>query len=550
MPELPLPHEALLRRVGAVADGLGLEAYAVGGVVRDAILGRPVVDVDVMTLGAGSGVALARAVAEALGGLTANVYPAFGTAAVRLPAQPGEETVVLEFVGARRESYRADSRKPVVEDGTLAEDLARRDFTVNALAVSLNAARFGELVDPGGGLADLAARRLRTPLDPAQTFSDDPLRMMRAARFSAQLAFDVDEAAVEAMTAMADRIGIVSQERVTDELVKTVAAPYPARGLKLLFVTGLLEHVLPELARLAGVETVGNHRHKDNFYHTLEVLENVVATQNAAGLDGERATGRDLWLRWAAILHDIAKPETKRFVPGTGWTFHGHDERGARRVPKVFRRLKLPLGEPALLVEKLVRLHHRPTALVDAEVTESAVRRLLFDAGDDVGLLMTLVRADVTSKNPQRVRRYLAGFDRVDAKMDEVEARDQVRNFQPPVRGEEIMAALGVEEGLAVGLLKERLKEAILDGEVANEHAAAWAFVQHHAPDALRRGRLFDRLRRELPPADRRALGALREALATAPLPEDEDAAWAALMQIKTEAMANPESRRRTDEGA
>ena len=303
--------------------------------------------------------------------------------------------------------------------------------------------------------------------------------MMRAARFAAQLGFDVDAAAAAAMRAMAGRIAIVSQERVTDELQKLVAAPAPAVGLRLLFETGLLAHVLPELARLAGVEAVGSHRHKDNFYHTLEVLENLVAAQRAAGqTDAEgRAEGPALWLRWAAILHDVAKPETKRFVPGTGWTFHGHDERGARRVPKLFRRLKLPLGEPAAFVEKLVRLHHRPTALVDEEVTDSAVRRLLFDAGDEVDALMALVRADVTSKNPRRVRRYLAGFDRVEAKMREVEEKDRLRNFQPPVDGTEIMEALGLPPGPAVGALKNAVEQAILDGLIPNEHDAAFAYL-------------------------------------------------------------------------
>ncbi len=487
MNDLPLPHEDLLRRVGAAADGLGVEAYVVGGVVRDSLLRRTTTDIDIVAIGAGNGEALAGATASALGGLVASVYPAFGTAAVRVP--PGAladepEELVVEFVGARRESYRSDSRKPIVEDGTLADDLARRDFTVNALALSLNADRFGQLVDPSAGLADLNARLLRTPLDPARTFDDDPLRIMRAARFAAQLGFTVDPAAREAMRAMASRISIVSQERVTDELLKTIAAPAPATGLLLLYDTGVLHHVFPELVRLAGVEAVGSHRHKDNFHHTLDVLENLVHSQRVAGV-GEVATDRDLWLRWAALLHDIAKPDTKRFVQGTGWTFHGHDDRGARRVPKIFRRLKLPLGEAARFVELMVRLHHRPTALVDDEVSDSAVRRLLFDAGDDIDHLMMLVRADVTSKNPARVRRYLAGFDRVESKLAEVEEKDRLRDFEPPVDGHEIMTTLGLEPGPAVGALKNALEQAILDGVIANEHDAAFEYMMSIKDEVL-----------------------------------------------------------------
>jgi poly(A) polymerase len=548
MTDLPLPHEPLLRRIGAAADRLGVAAWVVGGAVRDALLGRPTTDLDFVALGPGSGIRLAEAVAEDLGVGTANVYPSFGTAAVTVPAGAVEgepARLVLEFVGARKESYRADSRKPIVEDGTLEDDQRRRDFTVNALAVALNslprfggAARFGALADPFGGLQDLAAGRLRTPLDPHRTFDDDPLRMMRAARFAAQLGFVVVPEALAAMREKAARIEIVSQERVTDELQKTVASERPSLGLRVLFETGLLHHVVPELAALAGTEAVGGHGHKDNFYHTLGVLDNLVARQRAAGVEAP-VEGRDLWIRWAALLHDVAKPDTKRFVPGQGWTFHGHEDVGPRRhIPRLFRRLKLPLGEPLRYVAHLVRLHHRPAALVDEDVTDSAVRRLLFDAGEDVDDLMTLVRADLTSKNPQRVRRYLAGFDRVEAKMQEVEEKDRLRNWQPPVDGHEIMAALGAGEGLAVGLAKEWVREAILDGAIPNEHDAAYAYLLARKDEALRRAALFDAVVRRLPGPERAAAGALKDALLWGDVPAGPDDAVAYLMRVKDEALA------------
>ncbi|HLT46606.1 MAG TPA: HD domain-containing protein [Rubricoccaceae bacterium] len=541
MTNLPLPHERVLRRVGAAADRLGLAAYVVGGAVRDALLGRATTDLDFVAVGAGGGIALAEAVAKDLGVGTASVYPSFGTAAVTVPAGAVEgepERLVLEFVGARRESYRADSRKPIVEDGTLEDDLRRRDFTVNALAVALNAERFGELVDPFGGLADLAAGRLATPLDPRQTFDDDPLRMMRAARFAAQLGFEVDPDALAAMREKAARIGIVSQERVTDELQKTVASARPSLGLRILFETGLLEHVVPELAALAGTEAVGGHGHKDNFYHTLGVLDNLVDLQRARGVEAP-VEGRDLWLRWAALLHDIAKPDTKRFVPGQGWTFHGHEDLGPRRhIPRLFRRLRLPLGEPLRYVTDLVRLHHRPAALVDEDVTDSAVRRLLFDAGEDVDDLMTLVRADVTSKNPRRVRRYLAGFDRVEEKMREVEEKDRLRSWQPPVDGHEVMEALGVGEGIAVGIAKAWIREAILEGEIPNEHDAAYAYLLARRDEALRRAALFDVVVRHLRGPERAATGAVKDALFWTDVPADPDEAVAYLLRVKDEALA------------
>ena len=476
-----LPHEAVLRTIGAEADRLGLEAYCVGGAVRDALLGRPTTDLDFVALGEGAGIRLARAVAERLGGREAHVYPEFGTAAVRAPDPDTGEALVLEFIAARKESYRRSSRKPQVLAGSLEDDQRRRDFSVNALALALNEERFGNLLDPFGGLLDLEKRVLRTPRDPEKTFEEDPLRMLRAARFAAQLGFRVDDGAVRAMRQHAERIGIVSQERVTEELRKTVRASDPGAGLRLLHETGLLAHVLPELDALAGVETVGGYSHKDNFEHTLGVLANLIELQELWGEDPAWSE----WLRWAALFHDIAKPETKRFVPGTGWTFHGHEDRGARSVPKLFRRLALPLDERMAYVQKLVALHHRPVALVDEDVTDSAVRRLLFEAGDDVDDLMTLVRADITSKNPKRVRRYLSAFDRVEQKFAEVEEKDRLRNFQPPVDGHEIMETLGLPPGPAVGELKRAIEEAILEGEIPIEHDAAFAYLMRIKDDVL-----------------------------------------------------------------
>ena len=441
---------------------------------------------------------------------------------------------MVEFVGARRESYRRGSRKPIVEDGTLGDDLARRDFTVNALAAALAPGAFGTLVDPFGGLADLDAALLRTPLDPAETFSDDPLRMLRAARFAAQLGFRIAPEARAAMAAMAGRVEILSQERITEELSKLLAAPLPSEGFAVLHETGLLELVLPEIAALAGVETVGGQSHKDNLYHTLEVVDNLALAQQAAGVAGPRAEGRALWARWAALFHDVAKPDTKRFERGRGWTFHGHEDRGARRhVPRAFRRLRLPLGEPLAFVTDLVRLHHRPTALVDAEVTDAAVRRLLVEAGDRIESLMRLVRADVTSKNARRRRRYLAGFDRVEAKMADVEEGDRLRAWQPPVSGDEMKARLGLPEGVAVGVLKAWLREAVLDGDVPDEHGPAWAWVAARRDSAVRRAEAFHAAVRALPRERKRAAGAVKEAAFwDEPFPEDPDAALAHLLAV------------------
>ncbi len=525
------PFAGTLRTVGSVADRIGLEAYLVGGAVRDLLIGRATTDLDFVTVGEGSGERLARAVAKEVRG-KATVYPAFGTAAVHAPGSEG----ALEFVGARRESYRSGSRKPVVETGTLVDDLARRDFTVNALAACVLPDRWGELVDEYKGASDLKMGLLRTPLDPGVTFSDDPLRMVRAARFAAQLGFEIAVDALDAMEEQADRIAIVSMERVATELDKIIASRAPDEGFRILFETGILDHLIPELVDLSGVEAIHGIGHKDNFYHSLQVLANL------AERTSDRSPGDTRWLRWAALLHDIGKEPTKRFVPRQGWTFHNHPEIGARMAKKVFARLTLPMGEPLTYVQHLIRMHHRPHALVDYDVTDSAVRRLLFDAGEHVDDLMTLVRADLTTKNPKRMRRYLKGFDRVDAKMIEVEQKDHVRTFQPPVDGNEIMAALGVDEGLAVGLLKERIKEAILDGHVANEHDAAYAFMLTHVDDALRRGRLFDQAVRTFPPSLRRGLGRVRRALSESDaLPASDEAALAHLLALAETYVADPE---------
>ena len=536
------PYESLLRRVGEVAAREGIEAYAVGGMVRDLLLGRPTTDLDFVTVGAGTGIRLAEAVAQAEGGRTAHVYPNFGTAAVRLPALQGEsETTVLEFVAARKESYRRDSRKPLVEDGTLRDDQLRRDFTINAMAIRLAPDRFGELLDPFDGRQDLERRLVRTPLESAQTFSDDPLRMVRAARFAAQLSFAIEDETFAAMRQEAERIQIVSQERITDELQKILCAPRPSVGFDLLYEGGILEHVFPELTALQGVEAVDGHRHKDNFYHTLQVVDNLVeATPGRlcdASADGRPGDGGTRWLRWAALLHDIGKPRTKRFARSTGWTFHGHEDVGARMVPKVFRRLKLPQDERMQYVQELVRLHHRPVALVDDDVTDSAVRRLLFDAGEKIEDLMALVRADITSKNPRRVRRYLAAFDHVEAKFAEVEEKDRLRQFQPPVDGHEIMEVLGAGEGVAVGIIKEAVREAILEGEIPNEHDAAFRYVLAMKDEALRRGQLFDEVLGTLSGPERRAMGAIKEALFRGDVPTDHAEAVAYLMRIKDETL-------------
>lgn len=528
------PYTAVLRAVGEEAVRLGIAAYAVGGVVRDALLGRRTTDVDFVTVGPGTGIRVAKAVGQRLGGRTVHVYENFGTAALRLAAStPDDEALVLEFVAARRESYRRDSRKPRVEDGTLDDDQRRRDFTINTLAVCLAPDRFGDLIDPFDGRADLAHERIRTPLEPHRTFADDPLRMIRAARFATQLGFTIDPATRAAMHDQAHRVEILSAERIIDEVQKIMIAPTPSVGLKLLEEAGLLKRFFPELVALKGVEQVDGQRHKDNFYHTLQVLDNLAA------MTAHRPAEATRWLRWAALLHDIAKPLTKRFVEGTGWTFHGHEDRGGRMIPKLFRRLKLPLDERMDYVQKLVWLHHRPVALVDDEVTDSAVRRLLFDAGDAIDDLMALVRADITSKNPRRVQRYLAAFDRVEKKFVEVEEKDRLRNFQPPVDGREIMEVLGIGEGVAVGIVKEAIREAILDGEIANEHDAAFAHMMRIKDEALRRGALFDEVMGLLQGPERRATGAIKQEIFSGVIPQDHDAALKYLMAVKDNVLAS-----------
>lgn len=526
------PYFQVLQALGKVAERTGIEAYAVGGVVRDALLDRETTDIDFVSVGPGSSIRLAKAVAKELGGETVHVYENFGTAAVRVREGQFDTAMELEFVGARKESYRRDSRKPIVEDGTIEEDQRRRDFTINAMAVHLAPDRFGEVVDPFNGIADLEAGLLRTPLDPQTTFEDDPLRMIRGARFAAQLDFRISKDAFQAMIRQRDRVKILSQERITEELQKMVCAKTPATGFRILFETGLLNLILPELADLQGVEAIDGRRHKDNFYHTLQVLQNLIeATEGRTCSDTE-------WLRWAALLHDIGKPRTKRYSESAGWTFHGHEDVGSRMVKRVFRRLKLPLDERMEYVEKLVRLHHRPVALVDDEVTDSAVRRLLFDAGDDIEDLMALVRADVTSKNPRRVRRYLAAFDRVDKKMTEVEEKDRLRQFQPPVDGHEIMQVLGVREGVEVGIAKNAIREAILEGDIPNEYQPAYDYLLGIKDETLRRGQLFHVVVRSLRGPEKRAIGAIKEHLFMGELPPDDDAAIECLMRIKEDALS------------
>jgi len=447
----------LFKTISEVSKNNKQSCFVIGGYVRDIILKRPSKDVDIVVLG--SGLELAEKVATALGVKKVAYYKNFGTAAFTF------NDVEVEFVGARKESYSRGSRNPVVEKGTLKEDQDRRDFTINALAISLNVSSYGEVLDPFDGLKDIENKIIRTPQDPLITFSDDPLRMLRAVRFATQLDFKIDATARKALKSHAERLSIISQERITDELNKIIVSELPSKGFKLLFDNGLLHQFFPEMVALYGVETIEGKSHKDNFYHTLEVLDNISENTN------------NLWLRWAAIMHDIAKPPTKRFNKKVGFTFHGHEEVGARMVSKIFKRLKLPLDHKMKYVEKLVRLHLRPIALVKGNVTDSAIRRLLFEAGDDIEDLMTLCNADITSKNEFKVQKFKNNFQKVRAKLAEVEEKDHVRNFQPPITGQEIIKLFNLEPSKIVGDLKSEIKEAILDGKIRNNYNEAFEYL-------------------------------------------------------------------------
>ena len=459
---------AIFKLVGNTARELGVRAFVIGGYVRDCFLGIPNDDIDIVV--EGSGIALAEAVAAKCGAKV-SVFRNFGTAMLKYKG------IEVEFVGARRESYDRNSRKPVVEDGTLEEDQLRRDFTINAMAFSLQDDDFGALVDPFHGIKDLADGIIRTPLDPEQTYSDDPLRMLRAIRFATRLGFTIVPESLDAMRRMAGRLKILSRERIVEELDKMLLTNKPSRAFRLMDETGLLEQFFPELVRLKGTETVDGKGHKENFSHTLEVLDNVVLFEKEEGREP------NLWLHWAALLHDIGKPISKRFVPGQGWTFHGHEVVGARIVPQIFKSLKMPLNEKMKYVQKLVGLHLRPIALVDDGVTDSAVRRLLFDAGEDIDDLMLLCNADITSKNPAKVARLRRNFELVKEKMAEVEAKDEIRNWKNPISGDYIMELFGIEPCNTIGQLKEMVKEAILDGVIPNTFEDADAFMRARAAE-------------------------------------------------------------------
>lgn len=444
--------------IGQAADQLEYEAYVIGGFVRDRLINRPTKDLDVVCVG--DGIKLAKKVSAQIGQHSrVTIFKRFGTAMINY------EGLEIEFVGARKESYSHLSRKPEVEPGTLEDDQNRRDFSINAMGVCINKTSFGKLLDPFGGIEDIGRRIVRTPLDPNKTFSDDPLRMLRAIRFATQLDYEIDEVTFQGIKDNKDRIKIISQERITSEINKMILSPYPSRGLDMMSEAGLLQIIFPEFEKLRGVEVVNGIGHKDNYYHTLQVLDNLsMETEN-------------LWLRWAAILHDIAKPPTKRFSAEHGWTFHGHEVVGARWVPRIFKRFKLPLDQKMSYVQKLVRLHLRPISLTNEDITDSAMRRLLFDAGDDIDDLMMLCKADITSKNEAKVKRIKRNYELVKIKLAEVEESDRIRNWQPPISGEEIMTTFDLKPSREVGLIKDSIREAILDGHIANDYESARAYM-------------------------------------------------------------------------
>lgn len=454
----------IFAKISEAADALHVDCYVIGGFVRDIFLNRSSKDIDVVVIG--SGIAVAESLHKELGKKSyLSVFKNFGTAQVKY------KDIEVEFVGARKESYQRDSRKPIVEDGSLEDDQNRRDFTINAMAICLNKGRFGELVDPFDGLTDLENKIIRTPLDPDITFSDDPLRMMRAIRFATQLNFEIEDETFSALHRNKERIGIISKERIIDELNKIMLSPKPSIGFKLLEKCGLLKLIFPELQNMKGVDIVEGRAHKDNFYHTLTVLDNLAQVSD------------DLWLRWSAVLHDIAKPVTKKWDDKLGWTFHNHNFVGEKMIPHIFRRMKLPLNDKMKFVQKMVSLHMRPIVLAEEEVTDSAIRRLLFDAGDDIDKLMTLCEADITSKNKEKVVKYLQNFQLVRDKLQEIEEKDRVRNFQPPISGDEIMDMFGLTPCREVGILKAVLKDAILDGEITNNKEEALELLLNKASE-------------------------------------------------------------------